>query len=199
MELLRINEKKLKVILSEEDMDRYRLDRDTMDYDTTETRSAFWQILDEAKHRTGFDACGARIFVQIYPSRGGGCELYVTKILAPAPADTKKAPPPPAREERTRPVVYLLPSLADLLRICRHLAATDYRGESAAYIGEGDACYLVLSEPLRGVGYPHSAPLYHPAEEYGERCSGNTKLTYVREHAHCLLDTDAVARLSALA
>ena len=31
MELLRINEKKLKVILTEEDMDRYRLDQDTMD------------------------------------------------------------------------------------------------------------------------------------------------------------------------
>ena len=66
MELLRIGDKKLKVTLSGEDMEHYRLDSETMDYDTTETRSAFWQILDEAKHKTGFDAGGGKIFVQIY-------------------------------------------------------------------------------------------------------------------------------------
>lgn len=199
MELIRISDSKLKIILTESDMRRYALTDENLSYENADVRRAVREMLAEAREESGFVADAERMLIEVYPSRGGGCELYVTKILAPAPADTKKAPPPPAREERTRPVVYLLPSLADLLRICRHLAATDYRGESAAYIGEGDACYLVLSEPLRGVGYPHSAPLYHPAEEYGERCSGNTKLTYVREHAHCLLDTDAVARLSALA
>ena len=73
MELLRIGESKLKVTLSSEDMERYSLDGDSMDYDNTETRSAVWQILDEAKHKTGFDAGGEKIFVQVYPARGGGC------------------------------------------------------------------------------------------------------------------------------
>ena len=80
MELLRIGDNKLKVTLSGEDMEHYRLDSESMDYDTTETRSAFWQILDEAKHKTGFDAGGGRIFVQIYSSRACGCEMYVTLV-----------------------------------------------------------------------------------------------------------------------
>ena len=82
MELILISDKKLKVMLSASDMQKYELDNDTIDYDNTETRRAFWQILDEAKHKTGFDAASEKVFIQVYPSRGGGCEMYVTKLGA---------------------------------------------------------------------------------------------------------------------
>ena len=80
MELIKISDSKLKIALTPTDMEKYSLDIQTMDYDKTETRSAFWQLLDEAKHKTGFDAASEKIFVQIYSSAGGGCEMYVTKL-----------------------------------------------------------------------------------------------------------------------
>ena len=80
MELILINENKLKITLSRRDMKQYDLDCDTIDYDKTETRKAFWSILDEAKHKTGFDAAKQRVFIQLYPSKEGGCEMYVTKL-----------------------------------------------------------------------------------------------------------------------
>ncbi len=80
MELIKISDSKLKIALTPTDMEKYSLDIQTMDYDKTETRSAFWQLLDEAKHKTGFDAASEKIFVQIYSSVGGGCEMYVTKL-----------------------------------------------------------------------------------------------------------------------
>ena len=68
MELILINEKKLKIMLSPEDMREYEIDPDSVDYDKTETRRAFWSILDEAKHRTGFDAASERVlFCQSIP------------------------------------------------------------------------------------------------------------------------------------
>ena len=193
MELLRINEKKLKVILTEEDMDRYRLDQDTMDYDTTETRSAFWQILDEAKHRTGFDACGARIFVQIYPSRGGGCEMYVTLV----------------EEERQRRTgneglvrggesLYRFDTLALLLTVCRKLSELGYAEKSAAYV-EGDAYYLLIRERLESsIMSPNAIGEFSFIEEYGVRLSGAIALARLREHGRCLEGEEAVLRLGVL-
>ena len=67
MELIRIGDSKLKITLTSDDMTQYDLDCDTMDYDNTETRKAFWDILDHAKQITGFDAAGDRVFVQLYP------------------------------------------------------------------------------------------------------------------------------------
>ena len=193
MELLRINEKKLKVILSEEDMDRYQLDRDTMDYDTTETRSAFWQILDEAKHKTGFDACGAKIFVQIYPSRGGGCEMYVTLV----------------EEERTRHTgheglvrggesLYRFDTLSTLLTVCRKLSELGYTEPSAAYV-EGGAYYLLIRERLESsIMSPNAIGEFSFIEEYGERLPGWIALVRLREHGRCLEGVEAVGRFGAL-
>lgn len=90
MELIMISESKLKIMLTSEDMRAYSIDCSMLDYENTETRRAFWSILDEAKHRTGFDAASEKVFVQVYPSKEGGCEMYITKLGS---ASGKKAGP----------------------------------------------------------------------------------------------------------
>ena len=98
MELILISNTKLKVMLSASDMQKYELDNNSIDYDNTETRKAFWQILDEAKHKTGFDAASDKVFIQVYPSRGGGCEMYVTK-LGGARCEDQGAEPPAHKKQ----------------------------------------------------------------------------------------------------
>ncbi len=80
MELHLIGVNKLKVTLTPDDMSEYALTCDTIDYDNTTTRRAFWDILDKARSRTGFDAASDRVFIQVYPNKSGGCDMYVTKI-----------------------------------------------------------------------------------------------------------------------
>lgn len=80
MELIKINDCKLKVMLSEIDLKCYNLDCDKLDYDCSATKQAFREILKEAKKEIGFDTAEEKIFVQIYPGRCGGCEMYVTKL-----------------------------------------------------------------------------------------------------------------------
>lgn len=87
MELIRISESKLKVMLTSEDMRQYELNAADLDCEDSETRQAFRCILEKAKNQTGFDTHNYRIFIQAYPCRGGGCELYVTK-LEKRPPDT---------------------------------------------------------------------------------------------------------------
>lgn len=90
MEFIMISDSKLKIALTPADMKEYSLDCETIDYDKTETRAAFWQFFDDVKLRTGFDAASDRIFVQIYSSVGGGCEMYVTKLADKTEADVRE-------------------------------------------------------------------------------------------------------------
>ena len=193
MELLRIGDKKLKVTLSGEDMEHYRLDSESMDYDTTETRSAFWQILDEAKHKTGFDAGGGKIFVQIYPSRAGGCEMYVTLVGEEEQTPVSEDPPPLTEG------IYCFDTLDVLLKVCCILERLGYSEKSEAYTSDG-AFYLAINERRR-TGVYGSRPLgeYSFLEEYGTRLSGGVRLAYLREHGKCLCDDGAVALFSSLA
>ena len=200
MELIRISDSKLKIILNEADMRRYALSSDSLSYENTETRRAVREMLTEAREEIGFDAAAERLLIQAYPSREGGCEFYVTKMDGKKEEEKKKPQsPPPPKEGKGRVVIYTLPTLASLLTVCRHLAATGYCEYSAAYAGAGDTCYLVLRENIRTAAYPLTAPLYHPAEEYGEKYGTTPKLAYIKEHAHCLFDGDAVGTLASLA
>ena len=83
MEIIRIGNDKLKLILTDGDLKKYSLKTERLDYDNTETRRVLWQILDEAKKETGFDAAAERTLVQAYPGRRGGCEIYVTRLIRP--------------------------------------------------------------------------------------------------------------------
>ncbi|MBO7293275.1 MAG: adaptor protein MecA [Clostridia bacterium] len=193
MELLRIGDRKLKVTLSDEDMEKYRLDKDTLDYDTTETRSAFWQILDEAKRRTGFDAGGGRLFVQIYPSRGGGCEMYVT--MTEEGTSRGRRPPSLVRGPES---LYRFETLSLLLTVCRKLSELGYREESAVYT-EGGAYYLVIREKLESsIMSPKALGEFSFIEEYGTRLSGGVRLAHLHEHGQCLDGERAVERFASL-
>ena len=70
MELIRISDSKMKIMLSAEDMARYEITAERLNYENTETRRVVWQILDEAKQKTGFDAASDRVLIQVYPSNG---------------------------------------------------------------------------------------------------------------------------------
>ena len=189
MELIRISDAKLKIVLTAEDMECYGIRSDTADYANTETRRAVWAILDEAKKQTGFDAGGHRVYIQMYPSRAGGCELYVTK--------REKAAYEEARGDARRTTIgmYRFSKMEDLLAVCTVLKKNGFVGDSAAY-AEGDArCYLVLNE-VRGIG--DALQKYAFIEEYGERLSGAERLSYIEEYATPICQTDAVLLLASM-
>ncbi|MBQ8174957.1 MAG: adaptor protein MecA [Clostridia bacterium] len=194
MELIKISDTKLKIMLTAEDMAHYAIASEALNYENTETRRAVWQILDEAKQRTGFDAASDRVLIQAYPSRMGGCELYITKIaqnVPTAPGERKNGADGKMR-------IYAFATLSDLVALCRCLKAMDFHGDSVAYAVEDERYYLVLRED--GGGIPPASVPYHPAQEFGDPVSyASTKLAYIKEHADCLCPADAVFHLAALA
>lgn len=188
MELILISDAKLKVMLSPEDMRRFDITCDDLDSTEIASRRAFWSILDEARSRTGFDPAGHKIFVQMYPSRGGGCELFVTRLGGKKEGESRKsrgfvADAAAAAEQS----LYAFSSLSDLLLGCRRLSSEEDPPAARAYTDE-ERCrfYLVLSA---------DAPVL--SEYNGTRCRPRD-FAYIEEHCR-MFCADAVTLLAPLA
>lgn len=192
MELIRISERKLKVMLSPDDMAHYAISCESMDYENTETRRAFWDILDIAKHQTGFDAARDKIYIQVYPSRSGGCELYVTML-----PDERGQAPAPLTAPQKKTSIYQFETFATLVNVCRILLAQGYNEESDAF-RVADTWFLRLQDANETTS--GKLVLSHPfLLEYGSREDGALLLPYIREHGICVSVGRAVQDLARLA
>lgn len=198
MELIRISDSKLKVMLTEEDMIYYALDCETMDYDNTETRRAFWQILDEAKRKTGFDAAAERVFVQVYPSKKGGCEMFVTKVRALREGRLVKDKQ--LSTMRKRESIYAFEDLDTVFCMCERLKALGYSEKSAAYADYGKGMFYLIVEERSSDSVLSCNALgeYGFLSEYGRRKNGSLAYSYIKEHCTCLDKDNAVHSLSLL-
>jgi len=188
MDLIRISDSKLKVMLTALDMEKFSLDSDKIDYGNTETRRAFWCILDEAKHRTGFDAAGDRVFIQVYQSRNGGCEMYVTKLSGEF-GERENGVRFSLPEER---MYYRFERMEDLIGGCVCLKKSGYHGKSVAYCSEEKAgvYYLSISDSPRAMA--------ERLGEFGALAEGRLLPSYIAEHCRALCEKNAVEILSAL-
>ena len=100
MELILISNTKLKIMLDESDMKKYHIGNES-DCADSGTRRAIRSLLDRARDQIGFNTEGEEIFVQLYTSKRGGCELFVTKSQtseAPTPIEERLKSPVASKE-----------------------------------------------------------------------------------------------------
>lgn len=192
MELIPIGETKLKITLDEREMAEYPLRR------RDSNRAVLLRLLREIKDRCGFDTSGSRVFVQMYPGRRGGCELYVTKLcarespwsegggrgksgslyLANALAEEYDAP---------KTAIYHFDALSHLVSTCACLWKSGYSGTSHAYREPAARrFYLVLDRET-----------YFAGEHLGTLCPQSVA-DYIAEHCDPFAE-NAVEKLGPLA
>lgn len=217
MELIRIDEEKLKIILSHEDLSEFDIDESELDYASADTRRMFREILRRARRVSGFDTEGHRVLVQLYPSPGGGCEIFVTRLgflcceCDPELDDhddhddydenwgndamnlTKHSQTMALTERQS---AFGFDSLESLLCVCRRLCARGAAEPSDAYRSELGRYYLFLADTLPSLPFSvdESSFLY----EYGTSEPTDTLLTQLAEHGTPICLGDAIARLGAL-
>lgn len=198
MELILINESKLKVMLTSEDMKYYELDNERLDYDNIETRSAFRTILKEAKFKTGFDTEKDRIFIQVYPSRSGGCEMYVTKLgISKKDEDSLLYQKNGQKQQRaTKSSIYKFGSAEMLITACKYLMKCEYIKSSKAYCDvEKNEYYLTL---LVYAYEKNSVTALLYLNELGKEIKESLFHFYIFEHCKEICKNDAIKVLSRL-
>ena len=223
MELIPINESKLKIMLDESDMKEYNIG-DEADCANSETRLAIRHILDRAKDQIGFNTEGSEIFVQLYASKRGGCELFVTKSTLRSDAIVASTSPPekkqkkksepssqrPAPETRALPehtqsdpksrkndggrLFYSFEDLKSMCRACKLLDGMSIPVESSAHKGDNGIYYLILE----GDGIKEYSRLDKLTFmlEFGERERGYDAYTYLCEHSSVICKSSAASILA---
>lgn len=203
MELILISESKLKIMLTADDMESYDISNEQMSYEVKTTRDGFEKILDVAKEKTGFDSASSKLLIQVYPSRNGGCEVYVIRdgeVKSCQSAKEKSGPPKKKKEV----CVYLFDGIDGMLKVCDVLLKCGYKNESSVYyeqLSGKTRYYLVLQEEV-----PYSSQNRKRkslsksdlANEYGKRLGGREILMYIEEHADRLIERNAVKTVSGL-
>lgn len=192
MELIVIDERRIKLMLSAKDMETYRI--------TSVDGECIRDVMREVSVRCGYcgNALCGRIYVEMYPLKRGGCELFVTRL-----SDTKlggersgygsmiKSGNEGILTEFRRAgvasagrYIYSFETMEHLLGACRGLQRSGYAGESKAYRDlERQAYYLILEQESFVV-----------SENLGTLCHGSFYY-YINEHCR-LFCADAITVLS---
>lgn len=179
MELILISNSKLKIMLSAEDMKTYNIECDG----DTALRRGFKPVLERAHSDCGFDIDSGRLLVQVFPSRGGGCEMFVTRV----------APSANGENACGDASVCIFDTLQYMICASRALALRGFGGESAAYAMSEGAFALILPEFDREERLPTEAAVL---EEFGCRRDCENIEGYIKEHARPIFEKNAVERLA---
>lgn len=221
MELIVISESKLKITLTPPDMVKYELEGHTDTVDP-HTRRAFRHLLRDAGAEGGFLREGAPLFIQLYASKGGGCEIFVTCLeggdgFPDGRRENVPHPPSPSRDpsrgeerllRRIREAaaveapslsssirVFRFTHLPHLLALCRRLSQAPYRGRSAVYIEDsptGDSRWYLELEFS-----PESIRLLPLVTEFTPEISADP--LYLAEHGRQIISQEAVETLGEMA
>ncbi|MGM9643264.1 MAG: adaptor protein MecA [Eubacteriales bacterium] len=186
MELILISNSKLKIMLSAEDMKKYNIDSDG----ECALRRGFAPVLERAHDDCGFDINSGRLLVQVFPSREGGCEMFVTRVAQERRTQEQ------GEEYRPSPSVCILRTVSDLTALCRALCSRGYGSESSAYALNEGVYALILPDLDRDECLPLEACVI---SEYGERRDCENIEGYIKEHARPIFTCGAVSRLAELA
>lgn len=216
MELIMISSTKLKIMLSADDMSKYSLGTN-IDYADLKTRQAFKSILSEARERTGFDAESEKIYIQLYPSKKGGCEVYITKIdddseceyEAPTAktAETKALckslerstgiiPAQKRYFSKERKRAYSFLNSEHLVCVCRRLLFVGWKGQSSAFRDENGRFYIILND--KSTAELANTDKLSFIFEYGSAENHSALIKYLGEHGSCICKSGAVEKLGVL-
>ncbi len=210
MEIIMISDNKLKVMLGEDDLRQFEIKAEQLDYSNTETKRMFWDILNRAKHETGFDTDGQRVLVQLYPSKEGGCEMFVTKIGLLSQGTNECSNKPKASQERfpvrlhtkktqtnsERFAAFSFEEIKDLIEVSKRLFSIGYIGESSAYTCDNGKYYLFLSDLEQYDFLPFNE--FSFINEYGTYENAEAIKYYASEHGRTMCEFDAVGTLAKL-
>ena len=195
MELLLITKNRLKIVMTSEDMKEYAIDYDEAEASAGQIKAGLKSILERAKNEVGFHTSGKGITVRIFPSKDGGCEMYVTH----SPNTASSLPVPIHRKPKEHDSVFGFSSMQDLLEACRRLTWDSDIIESMAYTDrEKGNCYLLLRTEERDA-FGKDPCFLSVANEYGRMLKSNRLLCWMQEHCICICERDAVKILGELA
>ena len=193
MEFLTVGNSKIKIMLSKEEAESRGIRAEDSSYDDPEIRRAFRNILVEAKEKAGFDIGKEKVLIQIYPSRDGGMELFITKLGI----ISKEAANMISRSEHVavisaKRVYYIFTTFEALVSAVRSVHTELLEDSTLFLLDEGGYCFSFCEKDQNPVLSRLSV-----LSEFGKKINELPALS-LTEHARILRSGDAAEMLCKL-
>ncbi len=194
MEIVRIGKHTVKVSLNTEEAKEYSA-ASYENLNDVEIKEAFSKLLLKIKEKVDFSYAGRKIFTEIYPSKDGGCEVFISCISLEAQKalNREKEQIGEIKKQKTLRSIYDFDILENLLSASYRLNEIHCKNESSVFYDEERKRYILVLEEIY-----HKDLKYAFLLEYSKHIKG-TALNYIKEHYKCILKRDGIKILSALA
>ncbi len=183
MEIIKIGSDSFKISLTDDEAKKYEITSDNTNDDSLS--ESIRSLLDIAKKSNGIDFGKDRIATEIFISKDGGCDIFVSRGV-------KRSEPLKSKREATQRAIYRFNNIEDLLRACKRLKAILYSDEICVYHNKTTGSYFLL---VLGI-YPKDIK-YAFLCEYGERIKNNL-IFYIDEYCEKICENNALEILSKL-
>lgn len=138
---------KLKIMLDKAEVEKFKLDKEELDYSDPEVRNSFWNILDIAEEECGFLCKGEKILIQFYPARDGA-EIFITKLgILSKSAERSLSASSRVAMLSSDVKIYKFDDLSSIKRALK-ITQSFLPERIKVFFGEGGEYYLVFEERL---------------------------------------------------
>lgn len=186
MQIEQIDNRTVKIILTEEDMQQYSLTYEQMDYNDRTTRRAILNIMEQVQSRTSLDVEQNKLFIEAFPSDHGGCVLYINLVNAKENGKSFQK----ERPSFDTPLIFSLDTVDILAASCRRLFY-DYAHliiKSSLYTGDRSGYILLLYTYCRS-----NQRIINIMTEYGDYLGkGAVRAAHHKEHGRELITDNAI-------
>ncbi|AUG57010.1 adaptor protein MecA [Acetivibrio saccincola] len=205
MKIEKINENKIKVTISFNDLEERNIDLNSLNYNSPETQELFWDMMEQAEMQLGFTASDAQLCIEAVADADEGFIILITKMdeenefesihkyiknrFRRADLRVKKK----AKRVCSTLVMYSFDDFENLCVLSKRLSDI-YSGESTLYKFK-DTYYLLLTRSLWSVDNLSAFDLI--LNEYGRKIkNSNFYEGYLNEYAVKVIEGTAIETIA---
>ena len=182
MEFMKIGEKSLKITLNEKESKAYGLDENT-EIDVDDMKGTFSKLLARAKREIGYKFSGEKVVAEIFNSKSGGCEIFLSYAEERVVEERAKNN---RQKSKGACSIFSIDELNGIINISHSLKNRNYVGKSVLYHdNEQSKYYLILDD----VSVKDNKYLF--LLEYARPMRSNSH-DYIKEHCKCICKKGAI-------
>ena len=149
MEIVKINEKSIKISLSSDEVKEYDLG-EGKELDAEEMKRIFSSLLLKAKKEVGFTYAKENIVAEIFSSKDGGCEIFVSCLLDEVKMYKDKREELSSLKTKAQGQIYSFENIESLIVVLDALKNIDLSLRTSVYYNKNNGKYfLILENVLR--------------------------------------------------
>lgn len=183
-----IDENRVKILMEDQDIDRYGLPFEKLNYDDPHSREFICGLIKKTYEETGINLCDSRVMVEVVPGVARSYYILISKMKQGGEEQIEfdKAELPEPQE-----YIFLINSGYDLVCFLGQLKGF-YPQNSTLYL-YNQHYYILLSYQPWAVNDIRFPDLLNHLEEYGTRCEYRLEnVSFLKEYGECIVEGNAI-------